>query len=283
MQAENPHIIGRASELKEFSGGSHLPIFLEFGGFMLCDSGSSDVIVGSKHYTISERDIIVAFPYTSVQLLHASDDFDGIVIGVNFDFFANIQLSNKGNYFTSIKDNAAISISIQEFDRILSLVNMLIEESIDNQSPIALEICDSIIRVLVYKLAVIYSNRTVLDSEIKSRDNQIFNDFIIQIFEECKFHRNLDYYAQSQMITSSHLSRAVKRASGRTAKVWLVDCLLLNIKAQLQDSQKPISLIADELNFPNPSFFSQFFKKYSGQSPLAYRIAFQAARNSSAL
>ncbi len=243
---------------------------------MLCDSGSCAVIIDSKHYSISKYDIIVAFPYTSVQFLHQSDDFDGIVNGVDFDFFANIQLSNKGNYFTSIKDRPVASVTKEEFSTLLRLIHILIEENADTQSPMRREVCDSIIRVIVYKIAAIYTRHTTVSDEIKSRDNQIFNAFIVQIFQEYKTHRNLDYYAQCQMITPSHLSRAVKRASGRTARAWLVDCLLLNIKAELQDIQKPISCVADEFNFPNPSFFSQFFKKYSGQTPLQYRAAFEA-------
>ena len=38
-------------------------------------------------------------------------------------------------------------------------------------------------------------------------------------------------------------------------------------------SNKPVAQIAEELHFPNPSFFSKYFKRIIGLTPGDYRIS----------
>ena len=42
-------------------------------------------------------------------------------------------------------------------------------------------------------------------------------------------------------------------------------------KLQLKYSDLPVWQIAESLNVPNPSFFSQFFKRETGMTPAEYR------------
>lgn len=51
---------------------------------------------------------------------------------------------------------------------------------------------------------------------------------------------------------------------------WIVSCTVTNIKSKLQDPTLSVKEIFDEMNFPNPSFFSQYFKKYAGVTPKEY-------------
>ncbi|MFV0396885.1 MAG: helix-turn-helix domain-containing protein [Bacteroidales bacterium] len=43
------------------------------------------------------------------------------------------------------------------------------------------------------------------------------------------------------------------------------------MKTRLQDITRSIQEIAEEMNFPNPSFFAQYFRKYTGLTPKGYR------------
>ena len=42
-------------------------------------------------------------------------------------------------------------------------------------------------------------------------------------------------------------------------------------KERLEHKGVTVNQIADELNFPNPSFFSKFFKRMTGMTPGEYR------------
>ena len=46
----------------------------------------------------------------------------------------------------------------------------------------------------------------------------------------------------------------------------------LQAKLQLKYSDLPVWQIAESLNFPNPSFFSKFFKRETGMTPNEFRL-----------
>ena len=49
------------------------------------------------------------------------------------------------------------------------------------------------------------------------------------------------------------------------------DAIITRIKVALRHSDKTVSEIADEMCFPNPSFFCKYFKRLTGMTTQAYR------------
>ena len=52
---------------------------------------------------------------------------------------------------------------------------------------------------------------------------------------------------------------------------WINQSVVLEAKVLLKHSDLLIFQISDELNFPNPSFFSKFFKRMTGMTPAEYQ------------
>ncbi|MFI3304664.1 MAG: helix-turn-helix transcriptional regulator [Rikenellaceae bacterium] len=264
------YITGRHSDFSEFREG--IPTHLETGGFFLCTSGYGEVVVDMKQYRVKQWDLMVAFPRSFVQALHVSDDFDGVLFGVNVDILTNIQIPNKGSYISNINVNPSISLREEEAQKILALRESFLRESANKEHPLRKEIDESILKIMIYEIAALFSHSVPNTEQQRSKDDIIFNNFVVQLYGEVQSHRTLDYYAAAKSITPGHLSKVIKRVSGRTASSWISDCAIVNIKGLLQDKQLPIATIADRLNFPNASFLSQYFKKYTGQTPKEYRV-----------
>lgn len=64
----------------------------------------------------------------------------------------------------------------------------------------------------------------------------------------------------------------VLSTSGVGAKEWIDRAVISTAKVLLRHSDKQTSEIADELNFPNVSFFCKYFKRLTGSTPLQYRM-----------
>lgn len=94
---------------------------------------------------------------------------------------------------------------------------------------------------------------------------------VIKIFQNYKKNKKLDFYAEKLFISPKYLSDIIKKISGQSAHNWINRYILLEAKIQLRTSSKTITQIADELNFPNNSFFSKYFKKHCGITPKEYR------------
>lgn len=265
------HITLTISSTSDLMEMVNIPTQIEAGGFLLCTRGSGEIIIDMKQYRVQQWDLIVAMPYSIVQILSSSDDFEAELMGVSIDFFSTLQLPDVSYYFSLIKDNPSIALTESEAQYILSLRNMLIEGQSRAEHIFRGEIDDAISNIVLYETLSIYRTRKPNVEEQRSRDNTIFYLFISHLFRDYREERSLVAYAQRQQITANHLSKVVKRVSGRSPSEWIVNYTILKIKGLLQSSETPINIIADEFNFANSSFFAQYFKKYTGITPRAYR------------
>lgn len=261
----------KISEFSHFTNEPPLPFQLQGGGFIICLSGESEVVIDLKRYTLKEWDMAIMLPTSIIQLINPTKDFDGVIMCVGMDMFAKVEIPNRGFYFTAIRENPCISLTEEEGKKMIALRNLLTYMQSDTSNPFRPLIDESVFKIIFYETAAIYEKRAPITKKPYTRDDSIFNSFIQDLFNNYKTNRDLSYYAQLQHITTGHLSKVIKRVTDRNATEWISNYTIINIKAALIDKNKSINAIADEFNFPNSSFFSQYFKKYSGATPKSYR------------
>ena len=104
-----------------------------------------------------------------------------------------------------------------------------------------------------------------------SREQTIFDRFIYLINRHAAQEHQMAFYASKMCLTERYLGTVVRQASGITAKEWIDRALVTRIKVELRHTDKPIAQLAEEMNFPNPSFFSKYFRRLTGMTPLAFR------------
>jgi AraC-like DNA-binding protein len=56
-----------------------------------------------------------------------------------------------------------------------------------------------------------------------------------------------------------------------SATDWITRSVILNAKALLGSTQLTVQKISARLNFPNPSFFRQYFLRHTGMTPKEFR------------
>jgi AraC-like DNA-binding protein len=83
--------------------------------------------------------------------------------------------------------------------------------------------------------------------------------------------KRVSWYAKQLCITPKYLSESVKQVSRRTPNEWIDNYVILEARVMLKDSALSIKEIAQQLHFPNQSFFGKFFKEHVGMSPSKYR------------
>ncbi|MGM9712716.1 MAG: helix-turn-helix transcriptional regulator [Prevotella sp.] len=85
--------------------------------------------------------------------------------------------------------------------------------------------------------------------------------------------RRLAYFASRLNVTEHYLSLAVKQATGSTAKDFIDNSVITEIKILLRLSDLTILEISHRLDFPSDSFLCRYFKRLTGMTPLEYRSA----------
>jgi AraC-like DNA-binding protein len=105
----------------------------------------------------------------------------------------------------------------------------------------------------------------------RTREQTIFDRFIQLVNQYCRKQHQISYYAERMCLTERYLGTVVRQTSGTTAKDWIDRALITQAKVLLRHTNHSVLQISEELSFPNPSFFSKYFKRLTSQTPLEYR------------
>ncbi len=108
-------------------------------------------------------------------------------------------------------------------------------------------------------------------TQTQNADLRLSRLFRLHIAESALQRHPVSYYAELLNITADHLARVVRRATGKTPEAWLQERVLLEAKRLLTFTSQPVERIAEELNFPTATQFSQWFRTRSGQTPRDFR------------
>ena len=77
--------------------------------------------------------------------------------------------------------------------------------------------------------------------------------------------------ADTEGMSYSYFSRCFKDLTGENFTEYLTKTRINEAKYRLKNTNTPISKIATEVGFSNPSYFIAMFRKYTGQTPKKYR------------
>jgi len=117
-----------------------------------------------------------------------------------------------------------------------------------------------------------------LPREIRARQHEITAGFLkeidrhlLDIVEGRAFEMlEIRDFAKTLHIHPKHLSNTVKLATGNSACYYFEEKILDIAKELLARNDRPIVSIATLLTY-DPSNFTKFFKRFTGQTPKAYR------------
>lgn len=257
------------NDIKQFGIEKDYPVKLGVLAISLCLYGELTVEINMIEHHISAGNLVITLPEDILQHKEISDDVKGLFIIVSQQFIEEAfpQIEEMLPLFLHIQKYPCLNLSVQECVKIQSFYNFFIQH-LEEDSLYRNKIVRSILQSLIYYIAGIIN----LDKDNKrERKDELFTRFVQLIIKNYRRNRKLDFYADKLFISSKYLSDVIKKISGRTAHDWIDRYILLEAKILLRSSHKTIQQIADELNFPNNSFFSKYFKKHCGMTPKEYR------------
>ena len=138
-------------------------------------------------------------------------------------------------------------------------------------SPYRRETVQHLIVSLLYNLKYIHEHTCKSTPARLSRQEELFRRFIALVNQHSKHERSVNFYADKLCLTPHYLSSVIRETSGQTVMQWINQAVILEAKVLLKHSNLLVFQISDELNFPNPSFFSKFFKRMTGMTPAEYQ------------
>lgn len=126
---------------------------------------------------------------------------------------------------------------------------------------------------MIYRIidALVGRDVAVQPVGVKERSSEYFEKLMALLSEHYRSERSVEFYAEKMHISSKHLSRVIRNFTGKSVHQWIDEFVALEIKNLLKYSTMSIQQISYYLNFPNPSFMGQYFKRITGMTPGEYK------------
>jgi len=238
---------------------------------LLIKKGGGEHIVDYHTYPVVDNQVFFLRPGQVHQFKPSSDAvfyfvaFDSNAIQLN----SVIQL-NQFEFFQSF--NTRGFVIIEEIDSLIEIIKSLMHDT--QQSPPLLNqntlIC-SYLMIFLIKLQREFIQNQV-GQGLPNKHSDIVKEFNRLLDDPMLCFRFVQDYADQLHVSPNYLNESVKRETGKPVSYWIYDKLLLESKRRLMQSEKSVAEIATELNFPDATHFSRFFKRYAGTSPKAFRL-----------
>jgi AraC family transcriptional activator of pobA len=101
--------------------------------------------------------------------------------------------------------------------------------------------------------------------------SDLFRRFEALLEQHFLQHWTVSDYAAALSITSTHLSRLTRAATGHAASHLILDRVIREARRNLVYTNLPVSIIAYALGFNDPAYFSRLFSGATGLSPRSFR------------
>ena len=243
----------------------------KYGSFVF-KTGSAKVAYSGRHYIIDAYTIFSYTPFTLIQIIEKSDDWDGFVLESEIDALFSIlsEISIRKRLF--IRDNPCVKASIVQYSKVSELIASIDKRVSDSAEYVDsaflfTKLIESLSGALCYEILNIYFKNSPLAEVPQNREDRIFNAFIISLFRNCHTQRTVAFYAAQQHLSPGHFSVLIKKLSGKTAIKWIEIITVLQIKQYLGREKMSIKEIAVLMNFPDQSILGRYFKNRTGVPP----------------
>lgn len=254
-------------------GAEQFPRIVDAAGLCICLKGEVEIVIGAQGYHMKKGDMGVILPNDILYIRRKSPDFRGYTLACTPDFLINseIPIPSRTPLYLFIKDNPCISLKEKELEDLIKMCEFLKEHDSRKDHPCREEITRNLGYAIIYEVIGIYKKKEPLHQQPYSRKQTLYFEFIQLITKHYREQKDIEFYAEQLCITSRYLSVVCKEISGFTAKECIDLHTMINARILLTTTDMTILQISDELNFANPSFFTQFFKKRTGVTPKRYR------------
>ena len=247
----------------------HPPFAIDDYRFGIIMRGSLRVVFNLVEKKLEEGTLVFLGPGTIITPLWLSDDLEifGMALFSTYAMpFSSDQLPSAFNGQVRDFQIKADKTDLETAKNIFNALWQLVRTSNCNK-----ETRDSLIAALMHLYNSLYHRYSELQDMAKHRNQTIIDRFLYLVNNHAAKEHRLSFYASKMCLTERYLGTIIRQESGVTAKEWIDRAIILRIKVELKHTDKTILQISDDLNFPNASFFSKYFKRLTGMTPAEYR------------
>lgn len=246
------------------------PLQLPYVSFLICQKGKAELTINFKDYHLKESDVLVFADRDIVIFNRQSPDFKCFYCLMTRGFASEVayplptELFSYLHYFPQLTPNIKHRTTIERWIEQAQFIQK------NSQRYLRIMLCNHIQNFFLI-LAERIGDLTAFPSIKYSRQEMICWRFWELVKENCHQERAVNYYAKQLGITPYYLSQLTQHFFIDAPKVLIDRQVILEIKRKLIQTKYSIEIIADQMNFNDPSYLGRYFKRHTNVSLTEYR------------
>jgi AraC family transcriptional activator of pobA len=247
------------------------PHKIDFFAILTINEGSVKHQLDFKEYNLKKNDCLV-ISQGQVHSFDSNSSYNGHLILFTSDFLVN-HLSPSTLFKTKNLFDYHLSSPNYHLDKfLLNDIKNLAFEYAKQEYVLQSNVVASLFSIVILKL----NNRNLTTLNYANNQGfETFEKFKNLVEKEYHLTRNVSDFASKLHVSYKHLNEICKRFSSKTAKSFIDDFVILEIKRKLSSTSLSIKEISFENGFDEPTNFLKYFKKIVGQTPLEFKSKFE--------
>lgn len=249
-------------------------IRLDTMGLCIVESGKYSINLNGKTYTLRTGEILIAGTNDLFDNVKFSDDFEGMVIFASLDLLDRlVEPTHLHQCLEILKIDPVHRIDENIWNLVKSYCAALTLKTSLHKILRSDETAEMIGKAL---LADIF-NLVLKDIEANTnvgndtRPQILYRQFINLIISTPAKPHEVAYYAEQLSISPRYLANLCKTVSGKSAKVWIDEYIMNDVRRYLIGTDLSIKEVASRTLFTNFPFFSKTVKRHFGMTPSELR------------
>jgi AraC family transcriptional regulator, transcriptional activator of pobA len=249
------------------------PHRMHFYQILVVTHGKSNHVVDFKHYSFGKGDLLFVAP-GQVQQFGANMRYDGFLVLFTDAFFSvsgqDVDFLRESSIFDVTVSNSLIHPHKHLFEMLQFILQSMQSEYAHEYDWATPELLRGNLRNFLVLTERLKRNEQPSVSRSKYlNDYYLFKQLLEKKFKE---ERRVDYYADELNVIPKKLNRITQSIIGKSAKKFIDDRVVLEIKRLLLHSRESVKDIAYGLHFDEPTNLVKFFKKHTGISPTEFKV-----------
>lgn len=247
---------------------TNLPHKHDFYLVLFVTRGSGIHEIDFEKYPVSPGSLFILKP-GQMHFWKLSADIDGYVFFHSRAFFeAGFALTALQDFpfYNSSQATPALKIPPKNQAQLQTLLQDIVEEN-NRQQPFKTKRLQALVTLAYIAASRNYEPGIRLKNQTYLTQAAAFEALIETHFKTLKSARE---FASRLNISEKHLNRITRACFNKTSTRLIAERIVLEAKRMLIHTRLNVSEIADILGYADPSYFTRFFKKNTGETPLMF-------------
>lgn len=244
---------------------------------LMCTQGKLQLDINGHSHLVWANQLLICPPHVLLDNYMLSPDFECKIIGLSYPALQRSLYAHHDIWqmVQRVASRPIFTLDEQQLGFIHRYYDLVILKLREKDSPFHRSVMQALFQAVFFEICNLVSSALLSPSpadKVPVRQAELLMQRFVRLLAESGGKkRNVAYFADQLCITPKYLSTVCRGASGKTAIEWIHQYTAEVIVQRLKHSDQTIKEIADDLEFPNVSFFGKFVKSRLGLPPALLR------------